>query len=43
MLRVEQSIDNKKQDWVKTTHDNWVKKTPFIYEYHKEADAKLHT
>ena len=41
--RVEESIFSKKKDWINSNTQNWVKNTPFIYEYHKDADQALHT
>ena len=39
---VEESILEKKHQWLDKNIDNWYKLTPHIYDYHKEADKKLH-
>ena len=41
--RVEQSIFSKKKEWIAANTEEWLSSTPFIYDYHKEADKKLHT
>jgi|DEB0MinimDraft_12_1074336.scaffolds.fasta_scaffold133386_2 hypothetical protein len=40
--KIEKSIINKKKDWITTNTSNWIKATPLIYDFHREADAKLH-
>jgi len=40
--RVEQSIFSKKKEWITANTEEWLSNTPFIYDYHKEADKKLH-
>ena len=41
--RVEESIFTKKKEWINANTQTWIENTPFIYNYHKEADKKLHT
>jgi len=41
--KVEQSIFETKKGWHRSNHQKWLDNTPFIYDYHKDADSKLHT
>jgi len=40
--RVEESIFTKKKEWINKNTQDWYDSTPFIYDYHKEMDHKLH-
>lgn len=36
--RVEKAIDRTKEDWMKMRYRQWEDETPYIYQYHREAD-----
>ena len=40
--QLEDSIQDKKHQWLERNLEKWHKNTPHIYDYHKEADKKLH-
>lgn len=40
--QVENSIQDKKHKWLERNLEKWYNSTPHIYDYHKEADQKLH-
>lgn len=42
MHLVEAKIQGEKRKWAATNQQSWDQATPFIYKYHKEADAQLH-
>ena len=41
--QLEDSIEDKKQQWIQNNITNWYQSTPQIYDYHKQADKKLHS
>lgn len=41
--QLEDSIQDKKHQWLERNLDKWNKSTPHIYDYHKQADKKLHS
>ena len=42
ITEIENNLQKKQNNWHAKNLDKWYKSTPQIYDYHKDADLKLH-